>query len=128
MRRIQAELPDWVQKSGKQAQVMPLTQKLQMLIKDKNWQEADKLASELLELMRGDQPKGGKAEPSPLQERLPAKIQRIQKELPAWIQKTGNKAKATALMKNLQEQLNAKNFEDAEKTADSILKMIGESR
>ena len=48
MRRIQAELPDWVQKSGQQAQVMPLTQKLKALIKDKKWQEADKVADEIL--------------------------------------------------------------------------------
>jgi hypothetical protein len=50
MQRIQKELPDWVQKSGQQAQVMPLTQKLKALIKDKKWQEADKVADELLSL------------------------------------------------------------------------------
>jgi hypothetical protein len=52
MRRIQQELPGWVQKSGKQAQAMPLMQKLQGLIKAKNWQEADKVADELLALMK----------------------------------------------------------------------------
>jgi hypothetical protein len=51
MRRIQTELPDWVQKSGKQAQVMPLMQQLQTLMKDKKWQEADKLADEILSLL-----------------------------------------------------------------------------
>ena len=63
-----------------------------------------------------------------LLERLPPKIQRIQKELPAWIQKAGNPekaAEATALMQKLQEHLKAKNFEEVEKTADSILKMMG---
>ena len=59
-------------------------------------------------------------------ERLPAKIHRIQEELPAWTQKTGKAKEATALMKELQERLDAKNFEEAEKTADSILKMIGD--
>ena len=48
MRRIQKELPDWVQGSGKQAQAMPLTEKLQAFIKNKHWQEADKVADELL--------------------------------------------------------------------------------
>jgi hypothetical protein len=128
MRRIQEELPGWVQKTGKQAQVMPLGQKVQALIKEKKWQDADKAADELLMLMKGEKPKEGKGEPALLQERLPAKIQRIQKELPAWIQKTGNEAQATALMKKLQEHLNAGNFEEAEKTADSVLKMIGEIR
>jgi hypothetical protein len=53
MHRIQEELPVWVQKSGKQAQAMPLVQKLQGLVKEKKWQEADKVADELLALMKG---------------------------------------------------------------------------
>lgn len=54
MRRIQAELPAWVQKSGQQAQVMPVIQKLQSLIKEQKWQDADRLADELLYLMKGN--------------------------------------------------------------------------
>jgi hypothetical protein len=63
-----------------------------------------------------------------LTDRLPPKIHQIQKELPAWLEKAeaGNKEKATALMQKMQEQLKAKNFEEVEKTADSILKMMGE--
>jgi len=60
MRRIQTELPVWVQKSGKQAQAMPLVQKMQALIKDKKWQEVDKVADELLDLIKGEKPKNGK--------------------------------------------------------------------
>jgi hypothetical protein len=69
-----------------------------------------------------------KTEALTLLERLPPKIHKIQKELPAWIQKVDNQAKAPdamALMRKLEEQLKAKNFEEVEKTADSILKMIG---
>jgi hypothetical protein len=66
-----------------------------------------------------------KTESLTLLERLPPKIRRIQKELPAWIQKTGNTAKAMGLMKTLEGHLKAKNFAEAEKTADSILKMMG---
>ncbi len=65
MRRIQTELPEWVQKSGTQAQAMPLVQKLQALVKDKKWQEVDKVADELLALMKGGHPKGKKACMSP---------------------------------------------------------------
>ena len=70
-----------------------------------------------------------KTEALTLLERLPPKIHRIQKELPAWVQKTGNqeKVKATELMHKLDGQLKAKNFVEAEKTADSILKMMGVS-
>jgi hypothetical protein len=63
-----------------------------------------------------------------LLERLPPKIHKIQEELPAWMQKTGNRdkaAEAAALMQEMQEQLKARNFEQAEKTADSILKLMG---
>ncbi len=64
-----------------------------------------------------------------LMERLPPKIHRIQKELPAWMQKTGadNKEKARTLMQKLDGQMKAKNFEEVEKTADSILKLMGGS-
>jgi hypothetical protein len=37
----------------------------------------------------------------------------------------GNKEKAAAFMKKLEEHLKAKNFEEVEKTADSILKLMG---
>ncbi len=60
MHRIQKELPGWVRKSGKAAQAMPLTQKLETLIKGRKWQEADKVADELLSMMKGDQPGGAK--------------------------------------------------------------------
>ena len=61
MRRIQTELPDWTRKSGKQAQVMPLTRKLQAFIKERRWQEADKVADELLAMMKPAKP--GEAKP-----------------------------------------------------------------
>jgi hypothetical protein len=63
----------------------------------------------------------------PLMERLPPKIHRIQKELPAWVQDADSKKKATAFMQELKKHLDAKNFEEAEKTADAILKMMGVS-
>ena len=59
-----------------------------------------------------------------LTDRLPPKIHQIQRELPAWIEKTGN-TEAAALMQKMMEQLKAKNFEEVEKTADSILKLMG---
>ncbi len=51
MHRIQRELPTWVQQSGQQATVQPLIRKLEACIKDRKWQEADKVADELLLLM-----------------------------------------------------------------------------
>jgi len=80
--------------------------------------------------LKGDPLFEAKTEALTLMERLPPKIHKIQKELPAWIQKAGNPekaAQAAALMQKLEEHLKAKNFEEVEKTADSILKMIGMS-
>jgi len=54
MHRIQKELPDWVQKSGQQAKLTPLTRKLDALLKDRKWQELDKVADEILSLMSSD--------------------------------------------------------------------------
>ena len=81
------------------------------------------LGSILLEVVNAQTEKG----PLPLSERLPPKIQKIQEQLPAWIEKGGNKEKAMALMQKLKEHLDAKNFEEADKTADSILETIGGS-
>ena len=129
MRKIQEELPGWIQKSGKQAKAMPLIQKLQGLVKEKQWQEADKVADEVLALIKGDpEPKKEEPKGSTVQERLPAKIQQIQKELPAWVQGNADRQeKATALMKSLDEQLKAMNLERAEEAADAVLKLIGGS-
>jgi hypothetical protein len=77
--------------------------------------------------LRGDPLMEAKTEAVTLLERLPPKIHKIQKELPAWIQKPGHQEKAAALMQKLQEQLKGKNFEEAEKTADAILEMVGVS-
>jgi hypothetical protein len=40
------------------------------------------------------------------------------------MQNGGDREKAMAFMRKLQEQLKEKDFEEAEKTADSILKMM----
>lgn len=57
-------------------------------------------------------------------ERLPAKIHCIQRELPAWVQKTGNQTKAEALLPRLDAALKGNNFTEAEKVADEILKLL----
>ncbi len=62
--------------------------------------------------------------PADLAERLPPKIQRIQKEVPIWIQRTGNK-EAAALVQELSVQMNAKNWVEVETIADSILMLMG---
>lgn len=51
MQRLQAELPVWVQKSGRQTEAMPLVQKLEGLLKQRKWLEADRAADELLLLI-----------------------------------------------------------------------------
>jgi hypothetical protein len=106
---------------------MPLVQRLQGLVKERKWKDADKAADEILALMKEDRVEKTKPPEAPtVQERLPAKIQKIQMELPTWVQ--GNperRVKATALMKSLDEHLKAMNLEKAEQTADAILKLIG---
>jgi hypothetical protein len=61
-----------------------------------------------------------------LMERLPPKIHQIQRELPAWMQKTSN-TEAAALMQKMMEQMKAKDFIEVEKTADAILTLMGVS-
>ena len=129
MQKIQKEFPAWMRQSGNK-EAAALMQKLQEEMKAKNFEEVENAADSILKLMgvkvEPDAPNTAK-EGSSYQERLPPKIQKLQKELPAWIEKGGDKVKATALMQKLDEQLKANNFEEAEKTADSILNLIGAS-
>ena len=69
----------------------------------------------------------GKTDALTLLERLPPKIHRIQKELPEWIEKAEpeDKEKAIGLMRKLEGSLQAKNFDEAEKTADVMLRLMG---
>jgi hypothetical protein len=130
MHKIQADLPAWIQKSGQQAEAIRSLDKIKALIKDKQWQEADKSADELLALIKGDvpakNPPPGTASGSP--ESLPDKIHKIQADLRGWIgSDTGRRDQATTLMQQLQEHLNAKDYEKAGKAADSLLDMMKRS-
>jgi hypothetical protein len=62
-----------------------------------------------------------------LLERLPTKIRKIQKELPDWIQRTGRQAEAQTLIRELELALQTKDLDRAEKTADSLLKLMDQS-
>ena len=88
--------------------------------------EGDDALRAYRKFLKGDSLIEAKVEAS-LMERLPPKIHKIQKELPAWMGKAeaGNRVKAVALMKTIDEHMRAKKFEDVEKTADSILKLMG---
>jgi hypothetical protein len=55
---------------------------------------------------------------------LQNKIQRIQRDLPAWIQTTGRQAQAMPLMQQLDTFLKNRRFEDADHVADQILSLI----
>jgi hypothetical protein len=57
MRRIQRDLPGWVQQSGQKAVALPLTQRLAALVKDRRWQEADRVADEIIAVMSGGKKK-----------------------------------------------------------------------
>ncbi len=87
--------------------------------------ENDEALNAYRKFLRGE-PLVEAKETSTLMERLPPKVQKIQKDFPAWVEKTGN-TDAVALMKKMQEHYKAKNFEEVEKAADAILKLMGVS-
>jgi len=128
MHRIQAELPPWVQKTGKQAQAMPLLQKVQSLIKEKQWQAADQAADQVLALMKGESSEAPRPKVTTAAMGLPAKIQKIQQSLPGWIDGDRSRERqAIALMRELEKNLKGQDFAAAEKTADAVLKLLGAS-
>ena len=129
MHEIQAELPGWMEKAGltNRLRAMWHMHNIQSYMKEKKWQELDKEADEVLAVMKSA-PVESKTGSSTATEGLPSKMQKIQSGLPSWIGSDADrKNKATALTQQLQQHLKASNFEEAGKTADSILKMIGGS-
>ena len=85
--------------------------------------EGDEALRAYRKFLKGEPLIEAKGEATTLLERLPPKIRRIQKELPAWMRKNGD-PQAADLMRQLDAQLKAKDFEKAEKTADAILKKL----
>ena len=57
-------------------------------------------------------------------EGLPAKVRRIQQEVPAWVRKTGDQAKAHALLRRLDAALKSNDVVEGEKVADEILTLL----
>ena len=55
---------------------------------------------------------------------LRAKIDRIQKELPLWIQRTRQQATAESLMKRLEKYVKVGDLEGANTVADEIIDLI----
>ena len=106
---------------------MTMTEKFQPLMQAGKIAEAEAVVDGVLKKLGMDVNAATAApadEPS-AEERMVTRVHKIQKELPAWVKKTGRKEESDALMKTLKEQLAVTNFAEAEKTADTILKMMG---
>jgi hypothetical protein len=119
MHRIQAELPAWIQKSGQQAQAMPLIENIKSRIKERKWQEADKVADELLALMSA----GAKTDAASSGFTIAAfqdKMRRIQEALPDW-ENSGQQATVMPLIQKLKAFMKKKQFQEADKVADELL-------
>jgi hypothetical protein len=59
-------------------------------------------------------------------EALQAKMHQIQKDLPAWVQRTGRQSEAEPLVQKLEALLKDRKFEEAYGVADEILKLISD--
>lgn len=55
--QIQKDLPGWVQKTGRRAEAMPLMQELDALLKDRRFEEANKVADQILTLIASGEKK-----------------------------------------------------------------------
>jgi hypothetical protein len=133
--KIQKELPAWMEKADPEdkQKAAALMQKMGERLKAKELDEVEKTADSILKLMGMSAPAGApdaaeeshpKPDASALQQRLQVKMQQIQTQLPEWVHDDADKQKATALMGELKKHLDAGEFEQADKTADSMLKMI----
>jgi hypothetical protein len=133
--RIQTEFPVWIQKTGRQADAMPLMQKFQSLAKEKKWQEADKAADELLALMKGESPNGEKTEspqtppPGPPSEdavkRLTGKVERVKAGVRRWMESGRDPSVIGKRMEeNFRPLMEAGRMVEAEAELDRVLKLL----
>jgi len=63
--------------------------------------------------------------PTNLPKGLQTKIERVQKNLPAWMQRTGQQSKVEPLLQKFHQHLQSQQFQEAEKAMDEILALIG---
>ena len=126
--RVTAGAQKWADSGHDPAEIfMTMKEKFQPLMQAGKIAEAEAVVDGVLKQlgMAVNAPAATTAdEPSP-EERVLVRIHKIQKELPAWVKQTGRKEEADALMKTLKAQVADMNFPEAEKTADTILKMMG---
>jgi Spy/CpxP family protein refolding chaperone len=126
--RVKAGAQKWADSGHDPAEIfMTMKEKFQPLMQAGKIAEAEAVVDGVLKQlgMAVNAPAAATAdEPSP-EERVLVRIHKIQKELPAWVKQTGRKEEADALMKTLKAQVADMNFPEAEKTADTILKMMG---
>jgi len=137
MQKIQAELPGWMQKTGRQSEAMSLMQKIQSLAKEKKWQEVDKAADDLLALIKGE-PTATKAEtpttqpppsPSPPSDdptkRLKEKIERVKQGAKKWMESGRD---ISDIHKTMEEKfkplIEAGKAGEAEAVLDSVLEQL----
>ena len=126
--RVKAGAQKWAASGHDPAEIfMPMKEKFQPLMEAGKIAEAEAVVDGLLKKLGMDVKAATLAtadEPS-AEDRMVTKIHRIQKELPAWVKKTGKKEEADAMMKTLKAQLAEKNLAEAEKTSEAIMKMMG---
>ena len=126
--RVKTGAQKWADSGHDPAEIfMTMKEKFQPLMQAGKIAEAEAVVDGVLKQlgMAVNAPAAATADdPSP-EERVLVRIHKIQKELPAWVKKTGRKEEADALMKTLKTQVADMNFPEAEQTADTILKMMG---
>ena len=126
--RVTAGAQKWAASGRDPAEIFrTMQEKFQPLMQAGKIVEAEAVVDGVLKQLGMDvkAPTATRANEPSDEERVLTRVHMIQKELPAWIKKSGKQAESDALMLKLKEQLAAVNFAEAEKTADAILKLMG---
>lgn len=141
MHRIQSELPGWIQKSGRQAEAMALMQKIQPLMRERKWQEADQAADALLALIEGS-PVAPKTEgpapkvppPSAMAASDPAarmaeKVNRVTAGVQEWARSGHDPEEILVVMREkFRPLMESGKTKEAEEVLDGVLLKMGEAK
>ncbi len=129
MRRIQTAMPAWVQKTGRQAEAMSLAEKITALMKERKFEEADKVADEILSLISStpapQQPPG--PPPATARQSLQQKMARLQALAQKHQEAGGDMQPIVEIADGVQPLLDQQKFREAEALVDRALKLLGET-
>jgi hypothetical protein len=122
---IQQRTPTWINSGGDPASIAPLGAQLNKHIQAGQFDDAEKVASQIIAIIEGRSPAAtGANKPGDRQQQVRSKVERIMAAAPGWISNGGDESTFRSLSSKLDAALKRGNLGAADATADELLKLV----